>query len=246
MGSLLYVFPVLYNKKIGEKMLKSIYKITNKINNKIYIGQSNNPIRRFSEHKYNNSNSVIHRAINKYGVNNFTFEIIEEDIPNYNEREKYWIKFYDCKCPNGYNETDGGEEPPVFSGDKCHFSEHSYEDILKIKDLLKNSNISISQIADMFNYSDNSGINKINTGVTWYDETEEYPLRPMFNCKTIREKRIIRVQQLLLETDLTQKEIGKICGVGRTAVTAINNGSNGFREEISYPIRKGRHYNKNL
>lgn len=72
-------------------MLKSIYKITNKINNKIYIGQSVHPFERFSQHCYNKqtNTSLINRAIQKYGKENFNFEIIESDIENYNEREKY-------------------------------------------------------------------------------------------------------------------------------------------------------------
>lgn len=72
-------------------MLKSIYKITNKLNGKIYIGQSINPFKRFKQHCYNTQiyKSLINEAINKYGKENFLFEILESDIENYNEREKY-------------------------------------------------------------------------------------------------------------------------------------------------------------
>ena len=229
-----------------RKMLKSIYKITNLKNQKIYIGQSKHPIQRFAEHKYNNSDSLIHRAIVKHGIENFSFEIIEEDIKNYDEREKYWIKYYDCIAPNGYNLTEGGEEPPVLKGYDCTFCNHSYEDVAKIKQLLRETDLSTSEIAEMTGYNDSSAINRINTGLIWHDDNEEYPIRKMIMCKSVRDERIAKVQQLLLETNLTQKEIGKICGVGRTTVTAINNGQNGFREELTYPLRKGRHYNKNL
>ena len=72
-------------------LVKSIYKITNKINNKVYIGQSKDVHRRFLEHisGRKNGTSVIHNAIEKYGVENFKIEIIEKDIENYNEREIY-------------------------------------------------------------------------------------------------------------------------------------------------------------
>ena len=97
-----------------------IYKITNKINNKSYIGQTTKlrPTDRFSQHKYlathpeqEKSQSYLHKAMNKYGVDNFIFEIIEEGIPinKLNEREIYWIQFYNTYSPNGYNLTTGGD-----------------------------------------------------------------------------------------------------------------------------------------
>ena len=93
-----------------------IYKITNKLNNKVYIGQTiQKPIERFYQHcakkcdKYI-LNMVIHKAIFKYGKDNFTFEVIEE-VPKQqlNEREKYWIKYYNSYT-DGYNSTKGGQK----------------------------------------------------------------------------------------------------------------------------------------
>lgn len=96
-----------------------IYKITNKTNGKIYIGQSNNPSKRFAKHMYiarNKSSEdsdfcAIHGAIKKYGEENFQFEIIETcDSINVNDREIYWItalKTQSKEC--GYNLTSGGE-----------------------------------------------------------------------------------------------------------------------------------------
>lgn len=227
-------------------MLKSIYKITNTINQKVYIGQSIHPIQRFSEHCYNNTDSLIHRAIKKYGKENFQFEIIEPDIENYNEREKYWINYYNCISPNGYNLSHGGDEPPIISKEKNHFSTHSIEDVALVKKLLKDSDLSVEEIAAETGYSDSSGVYRINAGIIWREEGEDYPIRKAQMCKSVRDERIRQVQNYLLNTDLTQKEIGKICNLGRTAVTAINLGANGFNENLTYPLRKGRHYNKNL
>lgn len=65
-----------------------IYKIQNKINNKIYIGQSVHIERRFQEHCFPSKTSVISKAIQKYGKDNFTFDIIEEcNISELNEKE---------------------------------------------------------------------------------------------------------------------------------------------------------------
>ena len=89
-----------------------IYKITNDINNKIYIGKTTRDIdTRFWEHqkKNGNSKSAIRDAINKHGVSHFTIEKIEEcSIDKLNERERYWIAFYDAQ-KNGYNLTSGGD-----------------------------------------------------------------------------------------------------------------------------------------
>lgn len=93
-----------------------IYKITNNLNNKVYIGQTiQKPIERFYQHcakkcdKYI-LNMVIHKAIFKYGKDNFTFEVIEE-VPKQqlNEREEYWIKYYNSYT-DGYNSTKGGQK----------------------------------------------------------------------------------------------------------------------------------------
>lgn len=88
-----------------------IYKITNKINNKSYIGQSNNINRRFIEHKCINheTNKSLKLAFKKYGIENFNFEILEEcSLQELNEKEKYYIS----KLKPEYNRTSGGDGSP--------------------------------------------------------------------------------------------------------------------------------------
>ncbi len=103
-----------------------IYKIQNKINNKVYIGQTMSTLDwrlngRWIGHFYmafeKNSSMQIHRALRKYGKDNFTYEVIEEKHDGtseeqhqwLNEREKHWIKLYDSTCSvRGYNSTQGG------------------------------------------------------------------------------------------------------------------------------------------
>lgn len=92
-----------------------IYKITNQINQKVYIGKSIRIERRWSQHKSEINNlqkqNHLYRAMRKYGIDNFLFEIIEL-CPNNNkilsEREKYWIQYYNS-YQTGYNETRGGD-----------------------------------------------------------------------------------------------------------------------------------------
>ena len=93
-----------------------IYKITNTINGKFYIGQTiQNVKERFYQHCATKcskavSNMAIHRAIKKYGKSNFTVEVIEEiDSANLNDRERYWIKYYNS-YNNWYNSTKGGQD----------------------------------------------------------------------------------------------------------------------------------------
>ena len=96
-------------------MLGIIYKITNKINNKVYIGQTTQTLNlRWQGHCQNINNGsyqmVIKRAIHKYGKENFIIEEIEEcNQELLNEREKYWIQFYNS-YENGYNSTLGGQD----------------------------------------------------------------------------------------------------------------------------------------
>lgn len=80
-----------------------IYKITNKVNGKSYIGQSINIERRFREH-CNRCEQQIDQAIQKYGIDNFSFDIIEECLPEeLNDREFFWITKENTIIPNGYN-----------------------------------------------------------------------------------------------------------------------------------------------
>lgn len=95
-----------------------IYKITNIVNNKCYIGQSNNVEKRIQQHKdmLNNNchNAHLQASYNKYGIENFTFELIEEcPVSDLCKRERYWISFYRSnESEYGYNLTSGGENEP--------------------------------------------------------------------------------------------------------------------------------------
>ena len=80
-----------------------IYKITNLITQKSYIGQSLNINRRFQEHCRKNEQQI-DQSIQKYGLDNFKFEILEEcSAEQLNDREDYWIEYYNTIVPNGYN-----------------------------------------------------------------------------------------------------------------------------------------------
>jgi len=92
-----------------------LYRITNLLSDKVYIGQTVNSGRRWSDHKWlsrRKPEQYIHNAMNKYGIENFLFEVIAEcKLPDdANESEKQLIVQYDSRNPEkGYNLAPGGE-----------------------------------------------------------------------------------------------------------------------------------------
>ena len=93
-----------------------IYKITNQINGKIYIGQTVRALEeRMRQHK-RNSKTAIDRALHKYGAENFSVEVIDtaETPEELNAKEIAWIASYNSMAPNGYNLCKGGESTSGF------------------------------------------------------------------------------------------------------------------------------------
>ena len=135
-----------------------IYKIRNKINGKIYIGQSIKIEERWKSHilnsrqeKITDSSQVIHKAINKYGVENFEFSILEEcDEASLDEREIYWISVYDSYY-NGYNCTKGGNRNVDHFKKKVYYYDLTgkylgqFESVTQAAQLLKISPLLISK-----------------------------------------------------------------------------------------------------
>ena len=100
--------------------MSKIYKITNLINGKSYIGKTNFSIhKRFQEHyndafKNEKSKRPLYLAIQKYGIQNFKIEEIENcSSSEAGEREKYWISFYHT-YEDGYNATRGGDGTQLY------------------------------------------------------------------------------------------------------------------------------------
>lgn len=93
-----------------------IYKITNLINNKIYIGQSVSTKHRWQAHKRSvkKPTQVIHHALAKYGIDNFKFEVIASclDQDTANDTETVIVFQENSLIPNGYNVSNGGSTAP--------------------------------------------------------------------------------------------------------------------------------------
>lgn len=88
-----------------------IYVIENNINGKLYIGQTVNPMKRWSKHCSEKSHChAIYSAIQKYGKENFDFVLLQNcsSLQELNDREKFWIPYLNSLSPNGYNLIEGG------------------------------------------------------------------------------------------------------------------------------------------
>ena len=121
-----------------------IYKITNNVNGLIYIGQSINIKTRWKDHrckkKWNRQpGSYLYNAFKKYGLKNFTFEIIEEcNTDMLNEKEIYYIKLYKSNDKNfGYNLNIGGNNTIGEDNGRSLLTEYDIIDIRTLRSQFK-------------------------------------------------------------------------------------------------------------
>lgn len=223
-------------------MQKAIYKITNTYNHKAYIGQSLHPEERFREHcaKTENYRSLIHNAILKYGVSNFTFEILGW-YEDYNEKEKYWIDYYRTQVPYGYNIQSGGEEPPHWNGEGHPNATISKEIAMRVITQLLDFRIPRKTIIHNNHLTQNI-IRHINDGTAWRQDNLIYPLRPPEEeLDAIRARHI---QWLCCYSDKPLNQLGQMVGWNKSSAKMINSGNNHFDDRLRYPIRNNKEYNK--
>jgi len=221
-------------------MKKAVYKITNNVNKKIYIGISKHPEQRWKEHCYRKEKyaSLINKAINKYGKDNFSFEIIGW-FNNAEEKEIELINQYRSLVPYGYNIHKGGNVPPLLQGENNPHTNLSEETITNIQKDMLNYSISRQQIIKKYHITQDI-FRHINEGSSWRKDNLTYPLRP--TEKELKERKADMVKDLLINSNLSQKEIGRKVGWNHSAITMINIGKNHYDKNLTYPLREGRHY----
>lgn len=225
-------------------MKKAIYKIENLINHKIYIGESSDPPRRFKEHCNNNCKyiSLIHKAIVKYGKENFSFEVIGW-FENWKEQEEYYIQYYKSRVPYGYNIAKGGGEPPILQGENNpnhSITQQKADEIIKQfldwkiprKTIIANNHIT-QDIA-----------RRIIEGSAWRKANLQYPLRPPE--AQLNKYRALYIQWLCCTSDEPLNQLGKKVGWNKSSAKMINQGNNHFNEKLKYPIRNNKEYNKKI
>lgn len=200
-----------------------IYKITNLINQKVYIGQTVKTVeKRFQQHKSNSnkeyfSQIVLYKAFNKYGINNFKCEKVEEVDNQYlDEREKYWIEYYDSYF-NGYNSTLGGRTVQLYNWD--------IDDIIEKYMKLKSARKVALEIG-----CDHSSIDRIlnENGIKRFTPGQQQS-KPLF---------LIDKNNNTYEFETTREAAEWLIKNKYTKMTNLNS----VRQEICDRIRKGKKY----
>lgn len=214
-----------------------IYKYTNLINGKIYIGQTKQTLeqRDYKHQTQLNDNTYFHRAMKKYGRDNFSLELIEDHIPfnQLNEKEKFYIDFFESfyTTGKGYNLTQGGQ----WGSGTQKITPSQAQDI---KYLILNTTKSFQEIANKYCVTIYC-ISDINRGKSFYDECFIYPLRPAPQKSVIDDEKINIILDMIINTSMTWKEIALATNINEYTVGAINNGKSSWcPSDLKYPLRK--------
>ena len=189
----------------------TIYVIRNTVNDKIYIGQTIQPVqKRFKQHLKllkSNKNQLIHKAIKKYGKDKFYYEVLETNIGTDEEldyKEQWFIQEYNTITPNGYNLCPGGcawRRKPSLSS----------EDVQKAIDMYE-SGVSSRKIAEELGVEHGSILNELHkAGISVRKKSCGLPDR---SSKATREV----LDEYYVKQGLTAVQISKILGISDNSV----------------------------
>ena len=218
-------------KKRGDNV-GCIYMYTNKLNGKKYIGQTTRPLKiRHWQHLSQNV-AYIDRALKKYGIENFTLTVLEDNIDDVNElnkKEIYYIDKYNT-FNDGYNLNRGGDNHTSFS----------YELRDAIIHQLKYTSKTSCQIAQELGCSVYT-IYEVNIGNTLPLSTEQYPIRK-HGCYKYNSDEIDSVIEMLTQTSFSFDKIAELTNTNFNFVADINRGKRTFldKQQYDFPLRKGK------
>jgi group I intron endonuclease len=210
-----------------------IYKISNKINNKIYIGQAKNITKRLYQYKYYFKTNIftnkhLTSAIKKFGLENFEFSILEYvEENNLSEREIYWISHFDSSNnEKGYNKTLGGDGLKATPEIKLKISisltgkKHTEE---------RNLNQSLSQLNNKHTQESKDKLSKTNI--------------ERFKNIEAREKQGIKLRKPVIQYSLqgdfikewiSTREVEKILKIDRGTISKCCNGKGYYKSAGGY------------
>lgn len=194
-----------------------IYKVTNLINNKVYIGLTT---RTFEERKKqhlreainSNSKKYFHNALRKYGNDNFIWEIIDvaETQEELNEKEIYWISLFNSYGKQGYNQTRGGEGASGYKHSDESRKKMSKDRIGRTHSEDSKKMMSMSQKGRVHSKETKMKIGKSRKG-------SKHPLAKL------NEESVLEIKELI-KNRMSLTEIAKIFNVNGTIVVKIKNG----------------------
>lgn len=125
-----------------------IYKITNTVNGKVYVGLTTTTLcNRWCKHKQDSKtcNRHLYKSMRKYGLENFTIEEIDntEDFKELGRLERYYIQLYDSQNPDkGYNITAGGESNQLDANPRTRLK---VSDVVQIREIYSYGELSKSK-----------------------------------------------------------------------------------------------------
>lgn len=222
---------------------KDIYIIKNDINNKVYIGQAINTKTRFQSHCKPSAifeGDAIAVDIQKYGKQHFWYEILESQIENYNEKEKEYIKIYNCKEPKGYNKHSGGEEPPIMRGSEHPSAILNDKQIVALTNDLLNTKISLAKLSKKYGFNSRTSVSEFNLGKTYFRKNIDYPIRKNIQIGKLSETDIDEILDRLKYSYDSYEDIGFDYNIEARAISRINKGISHTRTDETYPIRTWR------
>lgn len=231
-----------------------VYIIKNYINNKVYIGQTKTSLKsRWKNHLSNARNinhpdnkvMIIYDAMRKHGIENFFIELLEDNIPleKLDEKETFWIHYYNSVRPNGYNILDGQKYPNPFKGKAIYQLNKSNLEII-------NSFNSISEASQTLNINADNisrvirGVNITAGGFRWCEQQnyENYKENPPVktNEKNSYKKNKIEIQstKVILQIDPKTNEVIKEWYNGANEIAKYINRTSASIYNVIYGQRK--------
>lgn len=233
-----------------KEIISGVYKITFP-NGKVYIGISNNIVRRMNEHNSDFRNNLpIEHAIQKYGkITEFVLlEAIAPENRDYmREREKYWIAKYKSTIDSfGYNVSTGGDG--ASHGSENHEAKFSEEQIQEIYNELRQQELTLTELAKKYEVH-LSTMSSINNGKTYFHSTEKYPIRNgnkkikkgVFSYQAkLDEKTLLQIIELLKENNESMRQIAQKFQLTSTLIQNINQGKTYYQINETYPLRQSK------
>lgn len=193
-----------------------IYKITNNINNKSYIGKTVGSIEnRWKEHcreanQNRSNNRPLYKAMSKYGIDKFIVEKLDEcSLEELSNKEKYWINVLDT-YHNGYNATYGG--------DGCQYADY---DIIYV---LYNQGKTSKEIREITKYDYDTIANALNSKGIYFEERKKRAIEKISKPIARLDKNTGEILEILSSTReadriyQTNKHVSDVCnGKRKTA-----------------------------